>query len=54
MKTWLEVKQELEKIGVKDTDEVRGYDIYFDADRQDFTHVEMKLPVERTRSLSTL
>lgn len=51
LKTWADVKQMVEKSGVKDTDTVRSFSLDLSQERDDFTRMEMKMPVERTKSL---
>ena len=53
MKTWGEIKQQIQNAGVKDTDEVRAYAIDLDAERTDFTRIEMNAPVERVRVMDS-
>ena len=52
MITWADVKRKVEQAGVKDDDHVRSFDIFFSIDRVDYTHIFMKQPPERSRSIN--
>ena len=51
MLTWAEVKQKVENAGIKDTEPVRSFEIFFALDRTDFTYIKLAAPVERGRVL---